>query len=440
MEVNDKLLIELEIIFSIIKHRKFYNKVSFLNKEDFEYFGNAYDYITKNNALPEVVLLKDLVEQGLIKKEFVDLYDELVPSEGDLNLTQKYASWIKEKSVLKKIVPKVKAISSKTFTSVDQIYFELRNIQEDIAKSHITKTDVLTLDDLAEIFFAEIDKTDVYRFGFRFDGEDLDGYIYDFVPGNVVVIGARPGIGKTLLSLHVAYKLALEDIPVHMISMEMTKFQIFSRLATMLTSIPSYKIFKKELTNDEKQVIKETISQIQSWPLYFTSTHDGTLDFIESLIRRSAYENGTKVFIIDYLQLMSNPQFSGNRHLEIGSIAQRLKTLAIELDVTIVEISQLSRRLNEEPNIDDLKESGDIEQAASLIVLMWNKKEEELEKITDSNGNIKSVTTRKYVNFKVGKQRNGPLFKAIVSYDTKTFNFRVEEITFGQDESKRKRQ
>jgi replicative DNA helicase len=423
-------LIELEIVFSLVKHKNFMQKVIFLSGEDFVYLGKAFEYVKNHNQEPEASLLSDLVQLGLVKADDIALYDEITPDEKGLNLTIKYANWVKEKSVLRRISPQLKELSIKKFLSTSEVYAKIKEIQEEISKSGIKNVDILSVEDISREFFNELNRKDIYRFGFRFGNMNLDDYIYDFVPGNVVVIGARPGIGKTLLSLHIAYKHALENIPVHLISMEMTKFQIFGRLVSMISKIPASKIFKKELTEEEKKLAQLAVEKMNSWPLYFSSTHDGSLENIESIIRRSVYENGTKIVFIDYLQLMSNIKFSGNRHLEIGSIAQRLKTLAIELDVAIVEISQLSRKLNEEPNIDDLKESGDIEQAASLIALMSNKKEEEIDSITLNNGE-KIISTRKYINFYVKKQRNGPLFTAVISYDTKTFDFNVEEIKFG---------
>ncbi len=432
---ENQYLIELEIVFSLIRNKDFYHKISFLVPEDFVYLSKAYDYVVNHRSDPEASLLTDLVSFEFIRKDDIALFDEIVAEGKNLNVTKKYADWLKEKSTLRRIYPKLKTLATKTFVTTGEIYSEIKEIQEEISKSSFKKADILSVEEMADEFFSELEKVDGYRFGFRFDGEDIDSYIYDFVPGNVFVIGARPGIGKTLVSLHISYKNALEGIPVHIISMEMTKFQIFGRLISMISKIPAYKIFKKEMSEDEKKLAQYTIEQIKQWPIYFTSTHDGSLENIESIIRRSVYENDTKIFFIDYLQLMSNAKFSGNRHLEIGSIAQRLKTLAIELNTSIVEISQLSRRLNEEPNIDDLKESGDIEQAASLIMLMSNRKEEEIERITLPSGeNV--VTTKKFLNLYIKKQRNGPLFNAVVSYDTKYFNFKVEEINFNQGKKK----
>jgi len=427
---QDRYLIELEIIFAIIKHKsKFLGHVNFLEKEYFKYFADAFEYSVKHYLEPVAAILSDLNTRGLLSSEDLELFEQIVPDESDLKITRQYADWLRKSYKREKALNKLQKVTLSKSQDLDSLYKNLKDIIDDISIGTTSSTSILSVEDMYQEFIRDQNKPETYRFGFRFSGHSLDDYVYDMIPGNTIVIGARPGIGKTLLSIHIALQHAIEDTPVHMISFEMTKAQIFGRLISMVSKIPAYKIFKKQLDEDDLEVIKLTTESIKSWPLYFTSTSDGNVDSIESLIRRSVYENGTKIFIIDYLQLMSNPRFTGNRHLEIGSIAQKLKTLAIELDTCIIEISQLSRKLNEEPEIDDLKESGDIEQAASMIALLSTVRDE---KIDDYSGIVK-----RYIKLAVKKQRNGPLFSAIVSYDTRNFEFNVEEFNLGLSNKKK---
>jgi replicative DNA helicase len=425
---QDRYFIELEILFASIKHKnKFLGHVNFLNKEYFIYFSEAFEYVKDHHIEPVSAILSDLISRKLISKEDLDLFDQIVPDESDLKITRQYADWLQKSYKREKALNALQKISLSKNYDLESIYKSLKNIIDEISIS-TSSSSILGIEDMYNEFTNDQKKPETYRFGFRFTGRSLDDYVYDMIPGNTIVIGARPGIGKTLLSIHVALSHAIEDTPVHMISFEMTKAQIFGRLISMVSKIPAHKIFKKQLDEDDLETIRLTTESMKTWPLYFTSTSDGNIESIESLIRRSVYENGTKMFIIDYLQLMSNPRFFGNRHLEIGSIAQKLKTLAIELDTCIIEISQLSRKLNEEPEIDDLKESGDIEQAASMIALLSNIKDEKI----DDNGVVK-----RYIKLAVKKQRNGPLFSSVVSYDTRSFDFTAEELTLGISSKKR---
>lgn len=430
------LVIELSIIFSLVRYEQnLFSRISFLNKEDFVYLKEPFEIVVNNLNQSEAYKLSLL--RGHIPVEYIDNYESFVADEDDFDQIVKYANLLREKALLKKVEQKFKLISNKKFSSTEQIYNELKSIQEIIFHNRPSSENIMTIQDILDVFSKEAISQKL-SFGFCFGGLDIDKYIYDFVPGNTIVIGARPNIGKTLLSLHIIRKNAEKGIPSHFISLEMKPYQIFTRYISMLSGIPSVKIFRNYLDEEEKIIIEELKKDLlaQKIPIYFTSTFDGSLQNIESLMRKSVFEFGTKLFVIDYLQLMSNPQYNQSRHLEIASIVQRLKNLAIELDVSIVEVSQLSRKLNnkEDPQMSDLKESGDIEQAASLVVLLGDKGEDVIDKV--NVGNEEHPIIRKKLLFKVEKQRNGPKFSAIVSFNTIDFSPQVEDILWGSEKSK----
>jgi len=429
-------LVELSIIFSLLRYSdKLYNKISFLTKEDFIYFGGAYEIVT--SFLKETEAFKLLKLRDILPADYLENFEDYIADEDDLDTIVRYAELLREKNILSKAEKQIKILSGKKFTSTQELYEQIKSIQDTIIFGKPVADEIYDISKMMDVFEKEFTSEKI-RFGFNFSGQNIDKYIYDFVPGNVVVIGARPNIGKTLLALHISRSNAQLGVPTHFISLEMKPYQIFVRLLSMVSGVSAAKIFKNALNEEEEILVKEAQEYLkqQRMPLYFTSTFDGQLSSIENLMRKSVYENGTKIFVIDYIQLMSNPSYAHTRHLEIASIAQRMKNLAIELDVAIVEISQLSRKLNNisDPQMSDLKESGDIEQAASIVALLGDKGEEIVEEITI--GDEIHPVVKKKILFKVDKQRNGPKFSAIVSFDTISFFPVVEEVIFGKPEKK----
>lgn len=190
----------------------------------------------------------------------------------------------------------------------------------------------------------------------------------------LIILAARPGVGKSAFAMQLALNIAHTKTVVFF-SLEMSTIQLGQRVIANLCEIPLNDIKSANLTADQSYYIKHGLSQYSSYNLYFDDKTNGTIDDIRAKCRRIQQEKGLDVIIIDYLQLLHEPGVF-NRQEEVSKISRRLKQLAREFKVPIVALSQLSRevekRENKMPILADLRESGSIEQDADLVVFLYS--------------------------------------------------------------------
>jgi replicative DNA helicase len=205
--------------------------------------------------------------------------------------------------------------------------------------------------------------------------ESLDKLCGGFNAGELTIIGARPGQGKTALVVSIMRNLAKQNIPCGLFSLEMTKSELIQRLASQESEVYAYKIKQNELNNLDKDSLKRAVDRMADWNLKISE--DGYLNIRKLRTKATMWKNkfGIKIIFLDYLQLMEsvNPKET-NRVNIIGEISRGLKLLAKELQIPVIALSQLSRRVDERqdkmPMMSDLRESGSIEQDADVIWMM----------------------------------------------------------------------
>lgn len=227
---------------------------------------------------------------------------------------------------------------------------------------------------------------------------DVDRRVGKMAGGKYIVIGARPAVGKSILALTAALNT---EGPVLFCSYEMTDDEIIGRALSHITGIDAGKISRNDLTEEEKQEIAKQAYKVKQDIHFSSSANTPEKIRLEALnLRRS---KGLSAIIIDYLQLMNSNDKSESRRVEVGSNSKKLRQLAIELKVPIIALSQLRRPQTEAvkiPSMSDLRESGDIEQDADVILLLYNH--EKYEHINEmQKAGLKPVA------FLIEKNRNG---------------------------------
>ncbi len=234
---------------------------------------------------------------------------------------------------------------------------------------------------------------------------DLDAKTSGLQPSDLIIIAARPSMGKTTFAMNLCENVALaQDKPVLVFSLEMPADQILMRMLASLSRVDQTKIRTGNLQEEEFGKIAQTLGLLDNKPnLYIDDSSGLTPTELRSRARRVYRENdGLSMIMVDYLQLMRVPGFSENRTLEIAEISRSLKALAKELQVPVVALSQLNRTLenreDKRPRNSDLRESGAIEQDADLIMFIYR---DEVYNPTDENKGIAEII--------IGKQRNGPI-------------------------------
>ena len=235
---------------------------------------------------------------------------------------------------------------------------------------------------------------------------NLDLFTQGFQKSDLIIIAARPSMGKTALSLNIALNtVRISRLPVLFFSLEMSKEQIMYRILASETGINQMRLKNGKLYQNDWIKLNKTIKIISKLPLFIDDTVNLSIQEIHSKIKTIVLEQ-TKMglVIIDYLQLMQNSEFSnGNRVQELSKITRDLKNLAREFNIPIIALSQLSRnvdnRVDQKPILSDLRESGSIEQDADVVLMLYRNKS-----LTQSQDVRSSIT-----ELIIAKQRNGPI-------------------------------
>ncbi len=272
---------------------------------------------------------------------------------------------------------------------------------------------------LAKDFFVDVDnivESGIPLSGLKVGFTDLDRMTTGYYPGDFVIIGARPAMGKTSLvldiALNVAQKIAREESEgsVAVFSLEMSAIQLVRRMASMISGVPSGILKTGKITDQNYRDLADGCETLYSLPIYIDDSSDVTPLELRGKCRRLKAEAGLSMVIIDYLQLMRGSKRTENRVQEVSDIARACKAMAKELECPVVALSQLSRavenRDDKRPQLSDIRESGSIEAEADLVMLLYREsyykaKEEHREE----NINPEEVQEAEII---IAKHRNGP--------------------------------
>lgn len=207
----------------------------------------------------------------------------------------------------------------------------------------------------------------------------IDRITAGFQPGTLIILAARPAMGKTAFALSMARNMAVQfNNPVAFFSLEMTGDELAMRLISSESKIPGDVLKKGRLTNEQKEMLKRGAQPLQGAPIFIDDTPQLTIFELRAKARRLHQRFGIKMIFIDYLQLMSSgtaDSRNGNREQEISMISRQLKALSKELGIPVLAMSQLSRqvenRVGNKPQLSDLRESGAIEQDADIVMFIY---------------------------------------------------------------------
>ncbi len=318
-----------------------------------------------------------------------------------------YAQIVKEKSTRRKIISAANDILQTAYsgeggaeTVLDQAEQAIFRIADDSVH-----TGFVALHDLVATSHASIDKLQAGEgavTGVPSGFIDLDKLTRGFQPADLVLIAARPSMGKTALVLNIAQHLGVHtDKTVGVFSLEMSKEQLFMRMLTTQAGVDSHKFRGGFLAQHDYDNLAEALTALDAAKVFIDdSASIGVLE-MRAKARRLKSEHGLDLLVVDYLQLMTGRGRFDNRTQELASISRSLKGLAKELDVPVVALSQLSRapesRSDRRPQLSDLRESGALEQDADLVLFIFR---EEQYDPSPENENLAEII--------IGKQRNGP--------------------------------
>ena len=335
--------------------------------------GKAVDLVTLQDRLKE----KD-VPPEVASLEFVkDILDTVYTSAH----IRQYATIVHEKAMLRKLIRTTEGIANTCYAgkeSMEDIFVDTEKqifdiIQQNTSGEYVPIKDVV-LNALDKIEMASKTKGNVTGIPTGFI--DLDYKTAGFQPSDLILVAARPSMGKTALVLNIAQHMAFrEDVTVAVFSLEMSKEQLLNRLLSLESRVDSQSIRTGNLTDEDWSKLIEGAGVIGKSHLIIDDTPGISVTELRSKCRKFKMEHNLGIIIIDYLQLMTGSKHSESRQQEISDISRSLKAVARELNVPVVALSQLSRAVEQRPDhrpmLSDLRESGAIEQDADVVMFIY---------------------------------------------------------------------
>ena len=388
-----------------------------LRPEDFyrEAHKVAYEAMLKltdnEEAVDIVTLTEELRKEEQLERvggvRFVTDIANTVPTAANISY---HAKIVKEKAELRRLIDAATAIAAAAYEDTD----EVANIMDEAEKRILAvaagqSTDgfeamkpilLRTLERINALYDSKGTITGIST-GFK----DLDHLTSGLQPSDLVLVAARPSMGKTAFTLNMASYIGLHNLgTVAFFSLEMSKEQLMQRMICSEGGIDAQRLRTGQLDDEEWTRLIETTNRLYSAPIYIDDTAGITVMEMRSKARRLKAEHGLSVIFIDYLQLMQGraAKNSDNRQQEISEISRSLKALARELSVPVIALSQLSRSVEsrqvKRPMLSDLRESGSLEQDADIVMFLYR------EDYYDKDTEAKNIT-----ELIIAKHRNGPV-------------------------------
>jgi replicative DNA helicase len=266
-----------------------------------------------------------------------------------------------------------------------------------------------------QIVLSVIEKRDIAQkgelLGYNTGFIELNNTIAGWCKPDMIIVAARPGAGKTAMMLSSIYHLAiLNSVPTAIFSLEMSSEQLVERLESIVSQVPLKRLRTNNLNDYEKVEVMKADDKIIQSPIYIEDTGGISIQQLRAKATVMKQKYGIKVIFIDYLQLMTaNSKQNQNREQEVSTISRSLKALAKELEVPIIALSQLSRRVEERadkmPQLSDLRESGSLEQDADIVIMLMRPSYYEMTEPVTISG--KEYNSESLVICKVEKNRHG---------------------------------
>jgi replicative DNA helicase len=383
----------------------------------------------RGEPLDKITLSEELKRRGQLEKigglAYLTSLMDTVPTAAS---AEYYANIVREKSSLRGLIHAGTQITrigyegeedvEGSLDRSEQIVYEVGRRQMHGKFTPVSQMLKPVFDNLDQLFSQRGDRTGITS-GFR----DIDEHTAGFQPGNLIVLAARPGMGKTSLALTMAAEAArIDRKPVAFFSLEMTNEELVQRMLASAARLDSQKLKRGNIHDNEWTMLSEAMSQLSNMPIYLDDSASVTVTEIRSRARRlKAASNGLGIIFIDYLQLVRPGQMakSANRNDEISEICRMLKATAKDLEVPIVALAQLNRavetRQDKRPMLSDIRDSGSVEQEADLVAFIY--RDEYYNKETADPG-VTELILAKHRNGRTGtvKLMFQPEFTKFVAY------------------------
>lgn len=379
----------------------------------------------KNEPIDVVTVANHLMVQGKLETigaNTLSIIEEFLPTSAAV---LSYVRLVKGKSALRLLIATAKSITEAAYAQSQDVNEVLDEAEQAILsiRESTAKKGVISLKDLSKIavqkYMALIENKNAVT-GVASGFYDFDKLTAGLQPGELIVIAARPSMGKTAFTLNIATHVGIEEkTPVAFFSLEMGAEQLFNRLIGAYAEIDLSRLRSGFIKAEDYNRLTQAAGLLAEAPMYIDETPSLSIGDLRNKARRLVHQHGVKLVIVDYLQLMSAPHRFENKAVEVGEISKGLKGIARELSIPVIALSQLNRgvesRTDKRPMMSDLRESGAIEQDADVIAFLYREEYYSRDKTPEDKKNIAEII--------IGKNRNGPTGQISLRFDNKYTRF-----------------
>jgi replicative DNA helicase len=393
----------------ILKPEYFYEKN---NKTVFEAALALYE---ASEPIDTVSIYEELKRRGKVEQiggaAFISKLSQDISSAANIDY---HSRVILEKWILRELIATSVEIASSAFSGredvfdlLDEAESKIFGISQEGVKESFKSMDKAVREALELIEAIHSNKKSVNAVPTGFF--ELDNLLGGFQKSDLIILAARPSMGKTALALSIARNAAIEhEKPIALFSLEMSDIQLAMRLISAEARINAHSIRTGKFRAEDGAKISRTVHKISKAPIYIDDTPSLSILEMRAKCRRLKAEKNISLVIVDYLQLMTVTSKIESREREISLISRSLKALAKELDIPVVALSQLNRavesRSDKKPMLSDLRESGSIEQDADVVMFLYRPEVYGITQYTNDN-----MSTEGIAEVLVSKQRNGPV-------------------------------
>jgi replicative DNA helicase len=379
----------------------------------FSILGEMYD---SREAIDLITLQQRLKNKQLLDEvgglAYLSALPDTVPSSANLEY---YLDIVREKFLLRKMIQTCTEVVARVYDYEGEVDMLLDEVEKEVLRINESRVqeNVVTVKDLVKKAISTIEEFHNRKgmlTGLATGFSDLDKMTSGLHPGEMIVVAARPSMGKTSLAMNIAEHVAIEQkLPVGVFSLEMSSDSLVLRMLCSRSRVNMRNVRDGFLAERDFPKLTGAAGKLANAPLFIDDSSGLSILQLRAKARRMHQQYGIKLFVIDYLQLLHSTarKAAENRQQEISDISNGIKSLAKELKVPVIVLSQLNRELerdkNRKPRLSDLRESGAIEQDADLVGLLYKPSSGE-----DEDGGAPAEEEAVPVNLLIAKQRNGP--------------------------------
>ncbi|PIU36430.1 replicative DNA helicase [Candidatus Roizmanbacteria bacterium CG_4_8_14_3_um_filter_34_9] len=371
-------------------------------------YGAMITLFEKQQPIDVVTIQDELKKTDSLKqiggKNYLSDLINAVPTSAYI---EQYGRIVKNHFVKRKLIQMSSRLVEKSFDTKGDVKKMLDDAETEIfalSQEHLHRDFIELKEVLAESFerLEEFVKKGSHLRGVSTGFIDLDTKLAGMQDSNLLILAARPGIGKTTMALNIALQAATKNkTPVGFFSLEMSKEELVDRLLVGQADIDAWRLKTGRLSEDDYKRLTEAMGDLSEAPIFIDDTPGSSILEMRTKARKLMMEKGIKLLIVDYLQLIDAGKRFDSRVNEVSFVSQNLKNLARELKIPVLALSQLSRAVEQrgtrKPQLSDLRDSGGIEQDADVVMFLYL--EQETEDILDQN--------KKIVKLYIAKHRNG---------------------------------